>query len=135
MTFFGENWVGSYFILNKYGKFKITTDSNGKRSIEAVEYNPKDEWHSIHTFGMGWGYSNEFKKQTLHCYQVRKLLNKELHEGCDFDAIYSEMQPLLEKDRQEMMEYFKANPVSFNKISIPKIKRLMPKLLTDDEKI
>jgi hypothetical protein len=130
-----EDPFGSYFILNEYGKFKITRDSNGKRIIESVPYNPKDEWHSIHSFGMGWGYYNEFKKQTLHCFQVKHLLNKELHEGCDFDAIYNEMQPLLEKDRQEMKEYFDKNPVKFDKISIPKIKRLMPKILTDDEKV
>lgn len=122
------DWFGSYFLLNKYGKFKITTDSNGKRSIEAVEYKPKDEWHYIHDFLMGFGYSNEFKKQTLYFYQVKKLLNKELHDGCDFDAIYNEMQPLLEKERQETKEYLKTNPISFNKISMPKINRIMPEL-------
>lgn len=108
--------------------------------IAPPDHELPDEWHYIHDFLHGFGFRR--REKTLFFRDIERLLKDKLQEAeeafrslrakqfagqCEkLDAIYEQLQPLLEAEHAERMKNYK--PVKFDKITIPKINRMYPPL-------
>lgn len=103
-----------------------------------TEPDPETGWHYVHScFGRcDWGYQNG--ERTMWTSDVKQLLDLDLFsipedQTAKLEEIYTQLQPLLEKQAEERRAYYEAHPLKFDRITIPKIKKMYPKLLDDKE--
>jgi hypothetical protein len=102
----------------------------------------KDEWHCIHDFLYGYGYSNEAQDKTVWFGDAQSLLQIDLYrafgsgwrclEGDEvtrIEEIHEQLQPHIEARNAERLKKYEAtkNIAQFTKFSIPLIKRKFPK--------
>jgi hypothetical protein len=111
------------------------------------------EWHTVHDFCRGWGLQeyipdnfvvtedypegpipwkvghSKVQEKVIYARDAERLLGINIFaEGVEPLAVFEKLQPLLEQEHKERLEFFEKNPVKFERITVPKVNKPWPNL-------